>query len=269
MSRLIPMQEPTGTTVRRHALLGVLASLFALIGGGKARAADALTIGPNGTKITGSMKIDGSNTLEFGADVSGKQGDAGKIGYQAFTKDAKDAKNAKDFTGALDIVGAGPAAGPAANSRKIKFWAEGGATFAGDVVVAGTVTGKGAVPPGAILMWSGDVTKLPASWHLCDGSNGTPDLRGRFVVGQSDATEYAKVGATGGRTHFRLPNHAHGIAPGANIEFNFNVFGADRKSQRMNASEGTLGVIGSPEYDAPVDIRPPYFVLAFIMYRGG
>ncbi len=37
------------------------------------------------------------------------------------------------------------------------------------------------IPPGGIIMWSGKTA--PAGWALCDGSNGTPDLRGRFIVG--------------------------------------------------------------------------------------
>jgi hypothetical protein len=46
---------------------------------------------------------------------------------------------------------------------------------------------------GMIVMWSGDVTKIPTGWALCDGTNGTPDLRGRFVLGynptqQTDAS---------------------------------------------------------------------------------
>ena len=36
---------------------------------------------------------------------------------------------------------------------------------------------------GVISMWSGDLASLPAAWQLCDGTNGTPDLRDRFVVG--------------------------------------------------------------------------------------
>lgn len=32
-------------------------------------------------------------------------------------------------------------------------------------------------------MWSGEVDEIPAGWALCDGSNGTPDLRSRFIVG--------------------------------------------------------------------------------------
>ena len=43
--------------------------------------------------------------------------------------------------------------------------------------------GNGAVPKGVIVMWSGEVDQIPAGWVLCDGSNGTPDLRSRFIVG--------------------------------------------------------------------------------------
>lgn len=63
----------------------------------------------------GGVQLDGTNTLELGGDVSGKQADAGKIGYQKFTTDA------------LDIVGAGTSG----TNRKIKLWAEGGLTVAG------------------------------------------------------------------------------------------------------------------------------------------
>jgi len=44
------------------------------------------------------------------------------------------------------------------------------------------------VPRGAILMWSGSMDKIPLGWALCDGSKGTPDLRGRFIVGAGTGT---------------------------------------------------------------------------------
>ena len=67
--------------------------------------------------IAGNVKIDDNNTLEFGAGVVGKEVSAGKIGYQTYTP------------GALDIVGAGTVGA----NRKIKFWNEGGASFAGNI----------------------------------------------------------------------------------------------------------------------------------------
>lgn len=57
------------------------------------------------------------------------------------------------------------------------------------------------VPKGAIIMWSG--TSIPYGWTLCDGTNDTPDLRGRFIVGyKPDDTDYNQPGnySTGGTT---------------------------------------------------------------------
>ena len=38
-------------------------------------------------------------------------------------------------------------------------------------------------PDGIIMLWSGSPTNVPEGWLLCDSSNNTPDLRGRFIVG--------------------------------------------------------------------------------------
>jgi microcystin-dependent protein len=40
---------------------------------------------------------------------------------------------------------------------------------------------------GIIVMWSG--SNIPSGWALCDGTNGTPDLRGRFVLGSGKGTD--------------------------------------------------------------------------------
>jgi microcystin-dependent protein len=53
------------------------------------------------------------------------------------------------------------------------------------------------LPAGVITMWSGSVATIPSGWVICDGTNGTPDLRNRFIVGAGST--YA-VGATGGST---------------------------------------------------------------------
>lgn len=53
----------------------------------------------------------------------------------------------------------------------------------------------GAFVVGQVIMWFGTIPNIPDGWALCNGSNGTPDLRDRFVVGSG--TTYA-LGATGG-----------------------------------------------------------------------
>ena len=70
------------------------------------------------------------------------------------------------------------------------------------------------MPSGGIIIWSGSSASIPANWYLCDGANGTPDLRDRFVVGAG--TTYA-VGATGGQnTITTVPAHTHGVGNLAN-----------------------------------------------------
>jgi len=51
------------------------------------------------------------------------------------------------------------------------------------------------VPVGIIAMWGGLLVNIPANWHLCDGTTGTPDLRGLFIKG---ALAGVDPGATGG-----------------------------------------------------------------------
>ena len=63
------------------------------------------------------------------------------------------------------------------------------------------------IPTGGILLWSGSIGSIPAGYVLCNGNNGTPDLRDRFVVGAGST--YA-VDATGGSADSTLPTHTHG-----------------------------------------------------------
>ena len=81
----------------------------------------------------GAVGITGNNTLQFGAGVAGQEVSAGKIGYEVFTPDS------------LDVVGAGTNI----PTRKIKFWAEGGANFNGSL-------GIGVTTPAAALDVAGD-----------------------------------------------------------------------------------------------------------------
>jgi hypothetical protein len=62
------------------------------------------------------------------------------------------------------------------------------------------------VPSGLIAIWSGSVGSIPSGWVLCNGQNGTPDLRNSFVLGAGNT--YA-VGATGGSTDAIVPSHNH------------------------------------------------------------
>lgn len=62
------------------------------------------------------------------------------------------------------------------------------------------------IPTGGILLWSGSIGAIPAGYVLCNGTNGTPDLRDRFVVGAGNT--YA-VNATGGSADAVVVSHTH------------------------------------------------------------
>ena len=71
--------------------------------------------------------------------------------------------------------------------------------------------GGASVPTGTVLSWYGNIANIPNGFVLCDGNNGTPDLRDRFIVGAGNSYS---CGATGGANTVTLntnqiPSHAH------------------------------------------------------------
>lgn len=91
--------------------------------------------------------------------------------------------------------------------------AQTGGTVTGSITVTGAVTanqgigtgvgyrvyeqGNPLIPYGVIVMWAGAANAIPLGWALCNGTNGTPDLRDRFIVGAGGGYT---VGQTGGAT---------------------------------------------------------------------
>ncbi len=134
------------------------------------------------------------------------------------------------------------------------------------------------VPAGAIIMWSGAIGSVPTGWQICDGSNGTPDLRDRFIVGAGST--YA-VGATGGAAEVTLsvaqmPAHNHSASTNqtGGIEFSRT----DRHGGGIYYGTGTIhyennSSMGNHSHSVTVnntgggqahENRPPYYALALI-----
>lgn len=65
------------------------------------------------------------------------------------------------------------------------------------------------IPVGGIIDWSGTLVNIPAGWQLCDGTNGTPNLLNRFVIGAAPAG--APIGTTGGVRDAIVPAHVHRV----------------------------------------------------------
>lgn len=54
--------------------------------------------------------------------------------------------------------------------------------------IADIPAGPAPVPVGFIGMWSGTADSIPVGWFLCDGTNGTPDMREKFIYGANPGT---------------------------------------------------------------------------------
>ena len=118
-------------------------------------------------------------------------------------------------------------------------------------------------PVGTIVIWSGTAADIPSGWQLCDGTNGTPDLRDKFVLG---AGENHPVGETGGAeevtlTISQMPRHGHAV----------------RVFSNPNTTTGTAPARGNGDYTDnsaavqpagsgdPHPNMPPYHALCYIM----
>ena len=96
------------------------------------------------------------------------------------------------------------------------------------------------VPTGVITAWFGMSTAVPEGWTICDGTNGTPDLRGRTIIGVNgtDAAADASVGSAVGTNSLsiqtnNMPNHSHAI--GVNGTANFSGTGSIKTKTRLQS----------------------------------
>lgn len=130
----------------------------------------------------------------------------------------------------------------------------------------------GGVPKGSIIIWSGTASDIPDGWALCDGQDGRPDLRDRFVLG-GGGTHTA--GETGGEekhtlTVEEMPDHGHGILILSSESGYYSTAGPieGSLSGKTQATEPAGG-------SQPHNNMPPYYVLCYIIkvtdggYGGG
>jgi hypothetical protein len=145
--------------------------------------------------------------------------------------------------------------------------------------IATTAFVRSIVPTGVITLWYGSIASIPSGWYLCDGTNGTPDLRDRFVVGAGNT--YA-VAATGGSADAVVVSHAHTATstvtdPGHVHPINVvqgGLGGQDSPTRAQAGSQNTSSAqtgitvattISSTGVSGTNANLPPYYALAYIM----
>ena len=199
-------------------------------------------------------------------------------------KDQQDGTSGDPFTvagtltssGTLAVTGALTLDAAAGTSGQVLTSAGTGTPTWGNIFVAGM-----------IIMWSGTIATIPTGWLLCNGSNSTPDLRDKFIVGATaDSGGAAKTNITGtpsqtgGSKDASLPSHTHTATvtdAGHNHTYNqpgsIAVAGgsngvASLSFSTVNTSTVTTGitVANSTEGVSATNANlVPYYALAFIM----
>jgi len=159
------------------------------------------------------------------------------------------------------------------------------------------------IPSGGIIMWSGLISAIPTGWALCDGTNTTPDLRDRFIVGAGSTYSRNDTGGANSvtLTENQIPSHNHSMNSAGDHSHStsisdpghshgYRVFQGERQdggnNVRANDQTGRIGstlssttgisvsinnsgshthTINNTGGDSSHENRPPYFALAFIM----
>jgi len=156
--------------------------------------------------------------------------------------------------------------------------------------VATTAFVRDIIPAGVIVMWSGTIATIPSGWYLCDGNNGTPDLRNKFIIAaNADDSGVAKTAVTGSATQTGgtkdaiVVSHTHtatdsghthtttlDVWRGANPSNTSPAWGGGDRRDATNvtntSASGTANITVSTTGSSGTNQNlPPYYALAYIM----
>lgn len=203
---------------------------------------------------------------------------------------------------ALEIVNTPLRGATGITSNEVVVPADGTRATAGGL----TILCSGDIIPvfkfGMVMMWNSAIPNVPAGWHICDGTNGTPDLRDKFIPGAGTTYTLGQTGNYNATTQIvsggtpviqghtlitaELPAHAHpfdyffgnastpigipGFAAPANGIFglssagNRNAFAGTNTGSDAAHTHTASALTGHSHTVATV----PYYALYFIMFTG-
>jgi len=137
-------------------------------------------------------------------------------------------------------------------------------------------------PIGMIVMWSGNIASIPDGWALCNGSQGTPDLEDKFILGISVGTDINRSGGAPSHNHTytEIPNHTHEIIDPGHVHV-YSVILAEGGGPTLPLSGDLMDDYNQTESKTTgISVNytgeelcstqnnstlPPYYKLAFIM----
>jgi microcystin-dependent protein len=164
-----------------------------------------------------------------------------------------------------------------------------GVTIPGNLTVSGTFTSN-YLPKGSIVAYNQG--SAPPGWTLCDGTQGTPDLRGRFILGNGGSRGINSRGGaeTVTLTVNQMPSHNHNVngttSKNGHHTHNSHIykgFGGDCRNcshnfQPLGGSDGHVETLGAGEHHHSFNVNsahaggnaahnnmPPFYVLTYIM----
>ena len=149
-------------------------------------------------------------------------------------------------------------------------------------------------PLGAIVMWAGSINSIPNGWALCDGSGGTPNLKGKFIVGfDTNDTDYDAIGKQAGLKRVALTanqngQHTHLGSTNNTGSHTHSTTGYSRNSKSVRNGGGSIvadnngnspntGSAGNHSHSITMNTsgqseahenRPPCYTLAYIQFKG-
>ena len=211
-------------------------------------------------------------------------------------------KSGGEFTGNLTVENITPDGDSSRNlgTNSVRF----ANVYADNFVGSGAnLTGVEAFVSGMIILWSGNTGNIPSGFVLCNGSNSTPDLRDRFVVGAGSSYN---PGSTGGSNSVTLsttqipshnhttPNHRHSFSGSTNNDTHSHTWdrqdaandqgyrpwpASNNDCRRTTANTGNdthnhsfsgntgyhQGTTTSTGSGSSHENRPPYYALCYIM----
>lgn len=137
--------------------------------------------------------------------------------------------------------------------------------------------------PGMVALWLGATADIPVGWTLCNGQNGTLDMRNQHLKIANDETELGDTGGSNTHTHaaeshtHSIPSHYHTISVGAATDEYHGRGKGGAVARRYFAHVGSHGSQNSSSTSSSTNAsnttanssnnEPEYRTMAFIQFQ--